>query len=484
MDLSISPLTKILNPESVCIMGASNQLFRMGTWSLLNVVGSGYKGTIYIVHPKEDTIQGIKTYKDYNDLPEAPELVVLVVPTKLVPGILEKAGKKGTRKAVIITAGYTETGEEGRILQEKINEIVDRYDMNYIGPNCIGFVNSKKKINTTPFPYDGRTGGIGFASHSGSYVCHTLPLIEDFDIGISQMISLGNEGNIDVVDALNYFRINSEIRVVGLYLEGIRRPVEFREACLKLVKEKPVVALYSGNTPEGARSAASHTAAISTQGNLMDGLLKQCGVIKANTSTELYEWIDAFERQPLPKGPRVAILANSGGPATSMADHVGQSGLELPVFSVDLSKKIGELLPHTASGTNPIDLTFSPDPDVFSVKLPKLLAEAEEIDAILLYGIFGANLFARLLKRAKGNLPEGVENMMHQASEAQNDKTADIFRNSGKPVIGCSFDTRNDSSVKDLQQKGNIPFYNGPERAVKALEALWKYKIIREKLNS
>ncbi len=368
-------------------------------------------------------------------------------------------------------------------MQRKIDAAVERHAIRYIGPNCIGFVNSRAGVNTTPFPYDGRKGGVGLASHSGSYVCHALSLAEDMDLGLAEWFSMGNEASLDVADALDYFREHPDIRVVGLYLEGIRRPQAFKEAALRLVGEKPVVAIYPGGSPEGARSAASHTAAVSSSGKVMRGFLRQCGILQAETSNELYEWLYAFDTQPLPKGPRVAILANSGGPATSMADQVGRSELELPRFSPELAEKIAKLMPHTGSGQNPIDLTFSPDPGVFSGKLPRLLVESDEIDAILVYGVFGATLWQRLVARVQGQMPPEMEKLFFQAADAQADVMYKAFAGCGKPVIGASFDVRKDSSVRRMMEKGNVPFCNGPERAAKALEAMWRYVKIREEVS-
>ena len=322
----------ILNPESICIMVASNRINSMGTSALLNITGSGFTGRVYIVHPRDRSVQDVKTFRCMEDLPEVPDLIVLVVPTTIVPEILENAGKIGMRHAVIITAGYSEMGEEGKALQKRIDEVVNRHGIRYIGPNCLGFVNARRRINTTTIPYDGRCGGIGLASHSGSYVCQALPYAEVMDLGVAEWISLGNEGNVDVVDALDYFRTHPEIMVAGLYLESIRRPGAFRDAARRLSKEKPVVALYSGGTPEGSRAAASHTAAVAGSGRIMKGFLRQCGIVQAETSTELLEWLNAFERMPLPKGPRMTILSNSGGPGTSMADQVGKSELTLAHF--------------------------------------------------------------------------------------------------------------------------------------------------------
>jgi acyl-CoA synthetase (NDP forming) len=478
-----NPLYQILNPRSICIMGASNQMDRMGSLALLNIRGSGYEGPIYPIHVKERVIQGITAYPDTESLPETPELIILAVPAPKVPEALNQAGRKGIHRAVILTAGYSEIGENGRALQKNIDAVVGRYGIKYIGPNCIGFVNSRRRINTSPMPFDGRSGGIGLASHSGSYVGQTLPYAEDMGMGIAEWISLGNEGSLDMTDTLNYFQGHPDIKVVGLYVEGIRRPNLFKQAALRLAREKPIIALYAGNTPEGARAAASHTAVMASSGNIMRSFFSQCGIIEAETILDLFDWLNALERQPLPKGPRVAILANSGGPATSMADHVGKSELSLPPFSPQLTKKLSEIIPVTGSARNPIDFTFSPDIAGYAAKIPSILADSDEIDAILVYGVFGGSLLKRCFQRANFEMLSDEEQKLMGAFDSQADTMARAFKDRLKPVIGASFNIRGDSGVRRMVVNWKIPFFSGPERAVKAMEALWQYKKVQERIS-
>jgi len=479
-----SALFRILNPQSVCFMGASNRINSMGTMALLNTLGSGYRGKVYVVHPKDRTVQGFSAYSSIAALPEAPDLLILVVPTVVVPQVLAEAGKRGTRRAVVITAGYNEVDEAGKELQKQIDEVVEEYRIRYLGPNCLGFVNRSHCINTTTIPFDGRSGGIAFASHSGSYVCQALPYAEEMDLGIAEWISLGNEGNLDVVDSLDYFRRHPGVRVVGLYLEGIRRPEAFRKAALRLAASKPVVALYSGGTREGARSAASHTGAVSTPGAVMAGFLRQCGILQAETSLQLLQWLNAFERQPLPKGPRVAILTNSGGPGTSMADQVGKSELVLASFSGEVKERLSKTLPRTGSASNPVDLSFASDLSVYGEKLPRILAQADEVDAIMVYGlaVYASELWKRMGRRAMKEIPLETEEMVTDMLSAQADTMIQALTSSGKPVIAANLDARMDPGVRRVMVQGNIPVYTAPEESVRAMEALWRYTRIRERI--
>ena len=479
-----NPLLGILNPGSISILGASNKVNRMGSLALLNIIGSAYGGRVYPIHPKEPTIQGIRAYPDLDSVPEVPELVILAIPAQMVPEALEQAGTKGIRRAVILAAGFSETGKGGRDRQKRIDTVARRYGIRYIGPNCIGFLNRRCKINTCPIPFDGRSGGIGLASHSGSYVGQTLPYAEEMDMGVAEWVSLGNEGDLDLTDALNYFCEQPHVKTIGLYIEAIRRPLAFQEAALRTATKKPIVALYAGGTPQGARSAASHTAASASPHKIMSGFLRQCGILQAATSIELYEWLNVFERQPLPRGPRVAILANSGGPATCMADYVGKSELDLPVFSEKFSKKISAIIPQTGSGQNPIDFTFSPDIAGYAERIPKLLAESDEIDAILVYGVFGGSLIKRILKRGQCEMSFQEEKLLLEKFDSQADTMYRTFKGCGKPVIGASFNVRKDSGVRQMIERGNIPFYRGPEQAVKALEALWRYKVLKDNIQT
>lgn len=476
------PLEKILCPKSVAFLGASDNLFTMGTVQMHNIIAGGFKGEVYPVHPKLKTVLGLKAYPSIKDLPDGVEAVVMVMPTKLVPEMLEECGKKRIRYGSVISGGFSEIGEDGRALELQIKEISAKYRLKYNGPNCIGVCNPAHGYNNTWFQYEGNPGPIGLASQSGTYVCHTFNYISNLGTGFSKAISVGNEATLDLVDCLEYFENDPATKSIALYVEGIRRGREFIKVARRVAAKKPIVALYVGGTEAGARAGASHTAVLSGPDELYEGVFRQAGVIRAHTFEELFDWCWVLAEQPVLKGKNVAILTNSGGPGTSLADTASRLGLNVPVLSDEIQAELKKKLPHTASSKNPIDLTYAVDaPNLFMNKLPRLLFSTDEIDGLLLYGIFDYGVFTKYAEQTGLPLPVSAEEMK-SFGDYISGKFSKIPKETGKPIVGVTFFTRNeDPIVKRIQDLG-VPFLPSPERAAGAMHALYQYGRIREKL--
>ncbi|MDD5224767.1 MAG: acetate--CoA ligase family protein, partial [bacterium] len=394
-----NPLKEIMNPRSIAFLGASNNLLKMGSMQLLNLINAGFKGPIYPVHPDLDTVLGLKAYPSIESIPEVPELLAIVLPTKIVPDFIEAAGKKGTRRAVIISGGFSEVGAEGKNLQARLMETANRYGIRFVGPNCIGLLNTGNGLNTTPFHYGVEEGPIGLASHSGTYCCHTYPYLASLGTGFAEAISLGNAASIDVVEAMEYFLGQPRVKVIMLYLEGIRRVPEFIKTARRVSKEKPIIALYVGGTEAGARAASTHTAAISGPAALFQGILRQAGVVQARNTEELFDGAMALATQPPCRGKKMAIMTNSGGPGAAMANACSLQGLELPEFSPEIQARLRKHLPHTGTCRNPVDLTFSVNMDDYYVHIPTILLENPDIDGLFFYGVFGPELLLEQKKK-------------------------------------------------------------------------------------
>jgi acyl-CoA synthetase (NDP forming) len=318
-------------------------------------------------------------------------------------------------------------------------------------------------------------GKIGMLSQSGTYLSHLYPYLERMDVNFGEGISLGNAASIDLVDALEYFGERPEIEVIAMYIEGIRRPREFVRTARRVSKQKPIVALYVGGTEGGGRAVMSHTAAMAGDDAVHDAAFRQAGVIRV--------WLDlswAFATQPLPAGDRMAVLTSSGGPAASMADSISRYGLKLPAFSRETRESVDKHLPHTGTSANPIDVTYTKDPDSFLHDIPKALLTDDEIDGLLLYGFFGADWLLKLDDTAGGGYLGAEPETVLQMGTARTRALAEFLRGFGKPVIGSSFHDHTDSMVRDLRREG-IPVYPSPERAVRAMAALCKYKRHRDR---
>lgn len=477
--MSDNALKEILNPRSIAIFGASNNPLKMGSIHLLNLLTSNYKGKIYPVHPREREIFGIKAYPSVSELPEAVDLAMIVLPTHLVAQFMEELGKKGVKRAIVISAGFKEIGEQGAQLQERLIQIARQYGMRFIGPNCIGVINTAIGLNTTFFRYSHHPGRVGLASQSGTYVTQILPYLERHGIGYSKAISLGNEADIDLVDALSYLADDDQTYAIGLYIEAIRRGREFLEVAREAVLKKPIVALYVGGTEAGKRAGKSHTAAMAGPDLLYDGVFKQAGIIRAPDVQSLFDWTWALACQPPLKGPNIAILSNSGGPATSMADAAIKWGLKVPEFPPELTREIAQLIPHTGSPQNPIDITFEMDFTAFAAKIPALLLAKDYIDGLVIYGLFGSSFQESVFSAARHIVKLDLS-YLEKISQAAFEQFIQIPPKYGKPVVAAALVGREDDFVRGLQDN-NIPCYLTPERAISAMSVLYKYYLIKNK---
>ncbi|HOX45060.1 MAG TPA: CoA-binding protein [Myxococcota bacterium] len=465
-------LAPIFQPRSVAFVGASNNFTTMGTVQMVNTLRGGFQGPVIPVHPSEPVVLGQKAYKRLTDLPEPVDLAVLIVPTAVVLDVVRDAIQRGIRHLVITTAGFREVGPEGAAREAELRELAAGAGLRFVGPNCIGVMNTHLGLNTTFFPYRHAPGGLSLASQSGTYITQTLELLARWGISLAKAASVGNAVDIDLADCLDYFADDPDTRAVGLYVEGIRDGRRFLAAARRCTARKPVVAVYVGGSEGGARSGHSHTGALAGPDALYDGVFRQAGILRAPDMASLYQWGWALASQPLPRGPRVAVLTHSGGPATSMADAVYRWGLELPLLPEALQADIKKRIPSTGSALNPVDLTFSMNPKLLGVKLPHMLLSEPGIDGLLIHGIQGSSFFGAMAEMARGLVNIEVEQLA-EFTEAFVPPLVEMNRELGKPIVMSGFFGRDDNMVKRLQD-GGIPYYDSPERAVSAMAALYR----------
>ncbi|MEI8190602.1 MAG: CoA-binding protein, partial [candidate division NC10 bacterium] len=283
-----NPLHLLLHPRSIAIAGASNNPMKMGTLQALSILKDGWQGKFYPLHPTEKTVLGHRACASPLDLPETPDLALLVVPTAAVVPLLEAFATIGTKRAIIISAGFRETGAEGRRLEGRIKEICATSGMRLLGPNCMGIINTAISLNVTVAAMEDRPGSLGLASQSGTYVTQTLAYLRERGIRFSKAISCGNEADIDIIDVLEYLGADKQTRAIILYIEGIRDGRRFIETARRITPVKPVLAQYVGGSTAGARAGLSHTGALAGPDLLYDGILRQAGIIRCNSIEELY----------------------------------------------------------------------------------------------------------------------------------------------------------------------------------------------------
>jgi acyl-CoA synthetase (NDP forming) len=402
------------------------------------------------------------------------DLAQLVLPTEVVPEILEECGKAGVRRAIIISGGFKEVpGEVGRERERRLLEVAEKYGIRFLGPNCVGIMNSLCSLNSTTIVEPPMGGSIAFASQSGAYTAMINPYLRAQGIRMCQTLSVGNEADMDLVDCLEYLRDEEAIKAVGLYVETIRRPREFIAAARATVKEKPVVAIYVGGTTAGSRSSLSHTGAISGPDELYDGLFRQAGVLRADDLDDMLDMLWILSMQPLPAGKRMAVITNSGGPGSSLAYHLEKVGLEAPLFSDELRAKLDAVTgPLTYTG-NPIDLTFETNIFIFR-DLLKLVCESGEVDGAFLYGIFGAPDFMVNLKKRFPAL-RAMEEEWDRGYQAFLTELAAVPQEHAKPLVVMSFTGARSSSILALIEEG-VPAYPSASRCARAMRSLLDYR--------
>jgi acetyltransferase len=379
----------------------------MGTIQMLNTMKYRFQGRIYPVHPRENVVLGLKAYASIRDLPEAVDLAVITVPARVVPEVLEDCGSRGVHYAVVTSGGFGELGEEGKRLEEAIIRIARRHRIRFVGPNCLGILNPGHGLNVTMFPYDQPPGAMGLASQSGTYVTQVIHYLKRRGVGYSRALSIGNRADIDLVDCVEYLGQDPDTRAIALYIEGLKRPRLFLEKARRVSRTKPIVALYVGGTEAGARSSASHTAAICAPARMYSDMFRQAGIIEARTVEDLYLWTWALANQPIPRANRIAVLTHSGGPASSIADACNKSGLEVPRLSRETQEALKPLVPPTAAFQNPVDLTFSTDPELLVKTLPPLILADPNIDGLIIHGVMVTSWLSYIKELDEGLL-DGV----------------------------------------------------------------------------
>ena len=476
-----SPLYGIANPGSIAMFGASNKYTAMGTSILSSIMQMGYEGTIYPVHPSETTVLDHKAYPSVLDLPETPDLAFIVLPTRIVPDVMADCGKKGIKYAIVVSGGFREVGDDGAVLEDRLKQTAQKYGIQFLGPNCIGVVNTHLKFNATFLPCNHPPGFIGMASQSGSFITQMFAYLGRYGLGFSTGFSVGNEANIDIVDCMEYLAQCPNTKVISLYIESIRRGREFIDTARKIAPHKPIVAYYAGGTEAGRRAGLSHTGALAGEERVYDGVFRQSGVIRAHSIEELFDFCWCLGTCALPKGNRVIVQTHSGGPGAVAADACARSGLELPALSESTRQKLSEYLPQTASMNNPVDLTFTKNNMDFFVEIPRILKVEQNADALLMYLMLPRRNITRFIE-STGLSTEAAQAETEKFIQEQSRQLAEEMLASEKPWVGFSYYSGESPFIRGLYDAG-APVLPGPNRAARALGAMVAYKELREKLS-
>jgi len=475
-----NPLHLLLHPRSVATAGAGNNPMKMGTLQALSLIKDGYQGKFYPIHPTDRIVLGHRAYASPMDLPEPPDLALIVVPTDQVIPVLEDFAKIGTKRAIIISAGFRETGDVGREREGRLKEIAEASGMRFLGPNCMGVMNTGTALNMTFGELPKREGALGFASQSGTYVAQTLLYLKERGIRFSKAVSCGNEADIDMIDVLEYLGEDEQTKAIILYIEGLRDGRRFIEAARRITPRKPVLAQYVGGSAAGAQAGQSHTGALTGPDLLYEGIFRQAGIIRCHSIEDLYAhgWVHAT--QPPLRGKRLAVVTNSGGPGTAISDTADRGGMTVPRFSDALQAKIRPLIPPHAASGNPVDLTFHLDTQVLALTIPEFIMESGEVDGLILHGAVKSGFLQMVYPHIRGLMADVSREAFLEMMAKDMAAAVGFHRKYDLPLVVSSFFGRQDNFTS-LYMDQDIPVFDSPEKAARGMASLLRHKEIRER---
>jgi acetyltransferase len=459
----VNPLDAILKPKSIAVVGASRRQGSIGREILHQLVEFDFHGKLFPVNPKADFIHSMKAFPSVSAIPDPVDLAIIVVSREEVLGVIDDCGKKGVTGLVVITAGFSETGEVGKRFEAEMGERVRQYGMRMIGPNCMGVINTDPavRMDATFAPTLPLVGRIAFMSQSGALGIALLNIARQLDIGFSYFVSMGNKTNVSGNNLLEYWEDDPQTDLILMYLESFGNARRFMQICRRISKRKPLLVVKSGRTEAGARAASSHTGALVARQGLdvaTDALLEQSGVVRVNTVEELFDLALAFSKNPLPRGNRLGILTNAGGPAIMATDTAIAHGLKMANFSERTCHELRRLLPPEASIQNPVDMMPQSDRSKYDT-CARILLEDDGIDMLLV--VFVPPMLINAM-----DIVMGLEQLRHKYL---------------KPVVGVIMATDEFFTELNRDHPNHMALYIFPESAVNALAALDRYRQWREK---
>ena len=377
-------LDKIMKPKSVAVIGASTKEHTIGSDIMKRLQEYKFNGNIYPVNPKGGVIEGLQAYTSILEVPGEVDLAIIVVNQKFVLDTIDQCHQKGVGGLVVITAGFKETGKEGAEAEKQLLAKVQEYGMRCVGPNCLGVVNTHPNVRldgcfaeTLP-----ERGHIAFVSQSGALGGGILNILKDLNLGFSQFISIGNQADVNAETAMEYWENDDDVDQILLYMESIANPANFRKLASRISKKKPILALKAGRSAAGASAASSHTGSLAGADKAANALLAQSGVIREYSLKNLFSTAKVFANCPIPKGNRVAIITNSGGPGIMATDAICESGMQMAPITEETKAKLRSFLPAAASVKNPIDMIASAPIEHYTQTLETVIAD-ENVDMIM-----------------------------------------------------------------------------------------------------
>lgn len=445
------PLDAIFRPRGIALVGASERHGSVGRTVMWNLLSSPFGGTIYPVNQRRDNILGVRTYPTLADIPVRPDLVVVCTPAPTVPGILEEAVRLGIPGGIVISAGFKEAGPEGIALEHEIARVTAG-KMRVIGPNCLGVMNPVVGLNATFAARSAKAGSVAFLSQSGALCTAVLDWSLKENVGFSGFVSMGSMLDVDFGTLVDYYGNDPQTKAIVIYMESIGDPQRFLSAARQVSLEKPIIVIKAGRTAAAAKAAASHTGSLTGSDEVLDAAFRRVGVLRVEGIDDIFDMIDALAKQPLPKGKKLCIVTNAGGPGVLATDALAQGGGELAELSPASMDAFNALLPSIWSHNNPVDILGDAEPERYAKSL-EIAAKDPSIDGMLVI-----------------MTPQGMTNPTEIAEHL-----AGYAQGLGKPVLASWMGGESVAEGDALLNQAGMPSYSYPDTAVKVFNYMWQY---------
>ncbi|XZF63747.1 MAG: bifunctional acetate--CoA ligase family protein/GNAT family N-acetyltransferase [Gloeotrichia echinulata DVL01] len=447
----LNPLDAIFAPKTVAVIGASEKANSVGRTLLWNLISHPFGGTVFPVNPQRHSILGIKAYPTISDVPEAIDLAIIATPAPTVPGIIAECVDAGIKGAIVISAGFKEAGAEGIALEQQILEHAHRGKIRIIGPNCLGVMSPRTGLNATFASSMARPGNVGFLSQSGALCTAILDWSLRENVGFSAFVSLGSMLDVDWGDLIYYLGDDPQTKSIVIYMESIGNARSFLSAAREVALTKPIIVIKAGRTEAAAKAAASHTGALAGSNAVLDAAFRRCGVLRVNSISDLFDMAEVLAKQPRPKGPRLTIVTNAGGPGVLATDALIESGGELAPISEEAIASLNEILPPHWSHNNPIDILGDADPQRYTKAL-EIAAKDPNSDGLLVI----------LTPQAMTDPTQTAEQLKPYAQIP------------GKPILASWMGGADIAAGELILNRHSIPTYAYPDTAARVFSYMWR----------
>jgi acetyltransferase len=447
-----SALEAFFTPEAVAVVGASERGGSVGRTILENLVQGSYRGQVFAVNPKHSEILGVKCYPSVAALPERVDLAVIVTPAATVPGVVRECVDAGTRSAIVISAGFKERGAEGVELEHRIQAELRRGSMRLVGPNCLGMMNPSIGLNAT-FAHDlARSGNVAFLSQSGALLTAVLDWSLREQVGFSAIVSTGSMLDVNWGDLISFYGEDPQTKSILLYIESVADARSFLSAAREVALSKPIIVIKAGRTEAASKAASSHTGAMTGSDDVFDAALRRCGVLRVQSIADLFYMAEVLSKQPRPRGPRLTIVTNAGGPGVLATDALIPNGGELAPLSQDSLSALNAFLPAHWSHANPIDILGDADPELYEKAVKVAIADSSSDGLLVVLA------------------PQGMTNSAEVAR-----RLAPYAKGRGKPVLASWMGGQTVAEGDAILNGAGIPTFAYPDTAARAFDYMWSY---------